>query len=343
MGDNALQPRLFIRSCRQGILLDVRSPSEYANGHIPGAINFPLFTDEERAEVGTLYKQVGPDEAMERGLTIAGGKMARWAHTAKQEFKDRELYLYCWRGGMRSNSLGWLFSQLGFVCFTMRGGYKAYRQLTLTEMARQRHYCVLGGFTGTGKTEILHILREKGQQVIDLEGLANHKGSAFGAQGVQPTTEQFTNEVCKELNAMDPALPIWIEDESRLIGHVYMPEMLLANMRNAPMVFIQIPQAKRVAFLVKAYGQAPLDDLQQSFQQIRKRLGGQHVKRAIAALEAGNLAEAATIALTYYDKTYIFSLKKHAKQQVSMRSYEEMDWEAIADDLIAHPITTGHG
>lgn len=334
MADNALQPRLFTRSARHGILLDVRTPTEYAQGHIPNAQNFPLFTDAERAEIGTLYQQVGQTAAIDRGLEIAGPQLADWVHQVRSQFPDRELYLHCWRGGMRSGNMAWLFQTAGFVCFTLRGGYKAYRQMVLADLAKPRPYRVLGGFTGSGKTTILHLLREKGQQIIDLEGLANHKGSAFGALGLQPTSEQFANNLQEQLQGLDPAKPVWVEDESRLIGKVYLPEELVENMRQSPLLFVQIPQRKRVDYLVREYGKADTQELKQAFEQIRKRLGGQFEQQAQDALDNGDLAAAAAIALRYYDRAYLFGMKKHVKEHVTMISYDEMDWEHIADDLI---------
>lgn len=334
MADPALRAQLFTRSARQGVLLDVRTPAEFEQGHIPGALNFPIFSNEERAEIGTLYKQVGQAEAIDRGFELVGPKLGPWVRQARQEFGDRELYIHCWRGGMRSGNMAWLFHTAGFVCFTLRGGYKAYRQMVLQDLAQPRHYKILGGFTGTGKTQILKILKEKGQQVIDLEDLANHKGSAFGEQGEQPTSEQFANNLHEQLIQLNSEKVIWLEDESRLIGKVYLPEELMARMRQSPLLFIQIPQVERVKCLVKQYGTANIASLRESFAQIRKRLGGQFEQEAQQALDNGDLATAATIALRYYDKAYLFGLQKHAKEQVTMISYDEMDWEQIADDLI---------
>ena len=158
--------------------------SHYASGHIPGAHNIPLFTNEERAIIGTLYVQVGKDPAVERGLELVGPKLADFVRQARELSAGKPLFLYCWRGGMRSGSMAWLFRTAGFKTFLLKGGYKAYRRSFIDLLDKYPwKIVVLGGPTGCGKTEILHRLQEKGQQVIDLEGLAHHKGSAFGALG----------------------------------------------------------------------------------------------------------------------------------------------------------------
>ena len=188
------------------MLLDVRTPAEFAQGHVPGAQNLPLFSDEERAEVGTLYKQVNPERAFLRGLDLAGAKMSWYVREAMRLAPNRKVAVHCWRGGQRSGSLATLLSFAGFDVQVVQGGYKAYRTHVLEQFAlRKSKFVVLGGKTGSGKTEILKQLASLGEQVIDLEALANHKGSAFGALGEepQPRVEQFENNLFAILKKMD--------------------------------------------------------------------------------------------------------------------------------------------
>ncbi|MGE4332621.1 MAG: tRNA 2-selenouridine(34) synthase MnmH, partial [Macellibacteroides sp.] len=186
----------FLEQSKTGIMIDVRSPSEFEAGHIPGARNLPLFSDNERAEIGTRYVQYGKDNAVERGLEIVGPKLAGFVKQARLWADGTPIYMYCWRGGMRSGSMAWLFRTAGLTTYLLSGGYKAYRNsfAQLLE-AHPWQLLILGGPTGCGKTEVLHQLQRMEQQVIDLEGLAHHKGSAFGSLGetAQPSTEQFTN------------------------------------------------------------------------------------------------------------------------------------------------------
>ena len=175
--------------------IDVRSPAEYEEGHIAGAINLPLFSDEERARVGTTYTQVGRGEALELGLEIVGPKLTHLAKKAKSLGVDGKLKTHCWRGGMRSEQMAWLFELMDLEVDVLKGGYKAFRQQLIQDFKDLKNLIVLQGATGSGKTMILHELAKQGEQILDLEKQANHKGSAFGALGMgeQPTTAQFQN------------------------------------------------------------------------------------------------------------------------------------------------------
>ncbi|HEU4717669.1 MAG TPA: tRNA 2-selenouridine(34) synthase MnmH, partial [Bacteroidia bacterium] len=196
---------------------DVRSPAEFAGGHIPGAFNIPLFTNEERAAVGTIYKQQGNEAAVLKGLEFVGPKMTAFILKARENAPGKKIAVHCWRGGMRSASMAWLFETAGMEVLLLSGGYKAYRNFVLSNTGRKFDLRVVGGETGSGKTDILHELARKGEQVLDLEGLARHKGSSYGAigQDPQPTVEQFENDFVHALTKLDPSRPVWIEDESR--------------------------------------------------------------------------------------------------------------------------------
>lgn len=288
-------------------ILDVRSPGEHQRGHIPGSHSFPLFTDEERAVVGTIYKQKGRDAAMLEGLKIVGPRLNTMVEEAQRIAPAREVRVHCWRGGERSGSLAWLLDKAGFEkVITLKGGYKYFRRHVLSFLEKPFDLRVIGGYTGTGKTSIIKALQERGEQVVDLEAIAHHKGSAFGALGQlpQPSTEHFENLLWKTLSKLDPKKPIWVEDESLMIGTVRIPAAFFELMRSSTLFFVQMPLEIRVERLVNEYGIFPTEELAASIQKIGKRLGPQHVKEAMNALENGDLLSTAQIALKYYDKAY---------------------------------------
>ncbi|MCB0573204.1 MAG: tRNA 2-selenouridine(34) synthase MnmH [Saprospiraceae bacterium] len=329
----------FLPECSHRVLLDVRSPGEYRQGHIPGAVSFPLFDDDERARVGTLYKQQGSEVAMELGLEIAGPKMAGFVRQARANAPDRKLAVHCWRGGQRSGSMAWLFRQAGFDVLTLEGGYKAYRQHVLERfIASDWRLCVVGGRTGSGKTKILHALRGLGEQIIDLEGLAHHKGSAFGfiGEAPQPTVEQFENDLHDALDRLDRSRRIWIENESRSIGRVYIPQAFWQHMRSEPLFNIRIPDEARIENLLDDYTHTDKALLRLAFQKIDRKLGGQHLKAALEALEQDDYVTAAKIALRYYDKTYQYGLEHNPSPDIRQIAFETRDPEKIARFLIGH-------
>jgi tRNA 2-selenouridine synthase len=312
---NYLPPEALLSGVRSYPLLDVRTPAEFALGHIPGAMNLPLFTNEERAEVGTLYKQQSPEAAFLRGLELAGSHMRWYVEEAMRLAPEKKVRLHCWRGGQRSSSLGWLLQQAGFQVEVVEGGYKAFRQAGRQLLSNwSRPLLILGGPTGAAKTEVLKVLARRGETVVDLEGLANHKGSSFGALGEepQPTVEQFENDLFSLFASLDPDdhRPVWLENESRAIGRVYIPQELWLKMRQSPLLILDTPLEWRVDHLVAVYARASRQELVESFERISKRLGGQHVQAALDALKANDHATAARIALRYYDKAYAYSLER---------------------------------
>lgn len=318
-------------------IIDVRSPKEFHQGHIPGASSQPLFSDDERAVVGTLYKQVGRDAAVLEGLRIIGPKLAGIVEQARSLAPDGAVRVHCWRGGERSGSVAWLLDKAGFnEVVTLRGGYKAYRNHALSAFHDAWALCVLGGYTGSGKTETLQLLRELGEQVIDLEALAHHKGSSFGALGEapQPTTEQFENLLFEALRKADRTRPTWVEDESNLIGRCKIPDAFFAQMRAARLFFADMPQAERAERLVKDYGRFDPKDLGEAVKRIQKRLGPQHCKAALGALEAGDLRTVAIITLTYYDKAYAHGAAKRDPSRIRHLPATATDLRGLAERLI---------
>ena len=332
----SVTPDQFINLNSNELVLDVRSPGEYLRGHIPGAVNFPLFSDAERAKIGTLYKQDGKEKAVLEGLKVVGPRMAEMLENAIKISPSKGIKIHCWRGGMRSESVGWLLEKAGFNVSLLKGGYKAYRHFVQENLGQSIKMIVLSGPTGSGKTYVLEALKRAGQQVIDLEALANHKGSAFGALGQepQPAIEQFENDLYKIIAGMDTAKPVWIEDESRKIGTVHLLDGLWKNMSEAPIISIDVPLNERLDFLVKEYGKFGIDQLRESVLKIKKRLGGQHFNACNEALDIGDLHKVAEITLHYYDKAYRFSQQQKEKQLIHFLNFGKIDPELISRDLI---------
>lgn len=309
-------------------LVDVRSPSEFAAAHIPGAVNIPLLDDQERHLVGTTYVQEGPDAARLLGFRLVGQNLAEKAQAALTLNREKEpMGVYCWRGGERSASMAWLFESFGIPCFVLQGGYKRYRHHVLLGFQRPKKLVILGGKTGSGKTHVLRELALLGEQVIDLEGLAHHKGSAFGwvNQNPQPRTEMFENLLFQEWNARADEQRLWLEDESKNIGSIFLPDALWTQMRAAPVVFLEVPVLTRVPQLVADYGSAPIDDLRKSLDKIAKRLGGQLHRQCCLALEQKDYSLVAQATLEYYDRCYLHGLSKRTATSVTMVASDTVD------------------
>jgi tRNA 2-selenouridine synthase len=293
-------------------VVDVRSPSEFVRGHIPGAYNRPLFNDEERARVGTHYARWGRMSSVKLGLDLTAAKYADYIEELHSRYGDQPVLVHCWRGGMRSAAMAWLLEMAGMKPIVLQGGYRSFRNHVLKVFEMQLPLIILGGNTGSGKTAILSELGRLGQQVIDLEGLAHHKGSAFGAIGMpsQPTTEQFENDLFRHLFHLDPARPVWVEDESLSVGSVTIPRSFFLSMGQAPLIVISLEKSKRVERLISEYAGTNNHELRDAILKIQKRLGGEQTTRALQALAAGDMSSVAGILLTYYDKAYSASIQK---------------------------------
>ncbi len=385
---------VFIKECSTGILLDVRSPAEYHHAHIPGAISFPLFTDEERNVVGTAYKQQSREAAIKIGLDYFGPKMRGMIENIERMNKEQineegkdsvgnlqlavgsketnnqlpidffsvesttesseqtfaadsianrqlptanSVFLYCWRGGMRSGAVSWLLNLYGFNVTVLAGGYKAFRNYVLQSFEQSYPFKILGGYTGSGKTEVLARLKQQGNAVIDLEGLASHKGSAFGNINMppQPSQEMFENRLSTTLRKMNsdesivngepqttsnpkPQTPncIWLEDESQRIGLINLPGAFWKTVRKAPVYFLEIPFEERLQHIFQEYGQCGKEELSNAIERIRKRLGPMETKTALAHLTENNITECFRILLKYYDKQYSKALYNRDKAAI---------------------------
>lgn len=317
----SLQPDEFLELSKIHPVVDVRTPDEFEFGCIPGAHNIPIFTNDERAMVGTCYKREGKDAAVHLGLKLVGPKLADFNKFARKLHTSEAVLMYCWRGGMRSGSMAWLFNFSGVLTYTLAGGYKAYRHYIRNEVLTRHKIRILGGMTGSGKTQVLKALRELGEQVVDLEGLAHHKGSAFGAIGElpQPTNEHFENRLAHIWKEFDTNRCVWLEDESMSIGSVWMPDTLYNRMRKAQVFNLIIPHHERIANLVEIYTHASdqtIELLIKSFQKIGSRIGFDQMTRAIQCVEQKDFATAADIALKYYDKTYTYGLEQRVQGTV---------------------------
>ena len=320
-------------------LIDVRTPDEFALGHIRGAVNVPLFSNEERAAIGTAYTQLGRSPAVSLGLRFVGSRLADLARSLLEltDPADPELRIHCWRGGMRSTSVAWLMeTTYGCRVATLRGGYKAFRHWVLESFAIRRELRFVSGLTGSGKTAILQQLAALGECVVDLESLANHKGSAFGQLGeaAQPTQAQFENDLALAWRATAPERPLWLEDESRMIGKRVLPEPLWECKQHARFHLVELPTDERINHLCETYANFPPEQLAACIEAIRPRLGGTRATAAIEALHRADFATACRHLLTYYDRTYQKCLTTCPAANITRHSFDELDPRAIAATLL---------
>lgn len=317
-------------------VFDVRSPGEFNHARIPGAFSLPLFSNDQRAVVGTIYKQEGREAAIKKGLEYFGPKMKTIVEEVesvvstfnqKNKLEDpNQILVHCWRGGMRSEAIAWLLDLYGFKVYTLAGGYKSFRRFVIETFSLPFQFKILGGYTGSGKTELLQSLEEKGERVVDLEKIANHKGSAFGSIGMppQPGQEMFENLLAQELrkNAgqFPQKQPIWLEDESQRIGLVNIPPELWKNMRNSPVYFLDIPFEIRLKHITREYGDLNKEKLKGAIHRISEKLGGLNTKTALNFLEEGQMEACFDILLRYYDRFYFKALHNREAVQTLLNT-----------------------
>ena len=322
----------------KGPLVDVRSPGEFEKGHWPGAINVPLFNDEERAAVGTAYKQQGRTPAIHLGLELTGPKLSSLARQLDNLRQQGEPRIYCWRGGMRSASVAWLAQQIDLKPRLLQGGYKSYRRWAQSRFEQIWPLRVMGGRTGTGKTDLLLAMAARGAAVVDLEGLANHRGSSFGGLGLpdQPSTEHYENQLAEALDQHQRrgATAIWLEAESIQVGRCRIPKALFDQMQEAPVLEIQRDLGERVNQLVQVYGHQGGAALAEATERISRRLGPQRTKEALEAIAREDWATACRATLDYYDRCYDHELARSPRR-------DTIDLSGLSADQAAETLIDG--
>lgn len=308
-------------------LVDVRTPAEFAQGRVPGAFNIPIFSNEERVLVGTTYKQVGREQAILLGFDLTGNKWSGFIKEALEIAPGKKIAVHCWRGGMRSGAMAWALDLYGFEVYLIEGGYKNYRRWSAEQFQKQYDLLLLGGKTGSGKTKILHHLQSLNEQVIDLEDLAQHQGSSYGTMNkmVQPTQEQFENNLAFQLYQLRDDQRIWVEDESLTIGKRCIPNAFWHQMRNSALINLNVSLEHRVQFLAGEYGVLDKDFLIEGTERIRKRLGPEQTKHAVLAIQENRMEDFVRLVLVYYDKSYKSGLAKRNTEQIVQVDAESTD------------------
>lgn len=316
------------------IWVDVRSESEFERAHIPDAINIPILCDEDRAAVGRAYKHDGREAAVMLGLSLTGPKFASIYQKlmAMQHAHQKKLLFYCWRGGLRSQIASTITQWSGHPVFIVKNGYKSYRNWVLQTLQTPLNIVLISGHTGSGKTEILHLLKDNGKAIIDLENRANHKGSALGGIGMpaQPRNEMFENLIAMDYLTFKPYQTVFVENESRTVGQCAIPEGLWNQMKEAHSIEIHIDTQTRINRIIKEYAGLPKDLLITQTQKLKKRLGGQHEKTAIEALEKDDFKTWVETLLVYYDKSYQHFVDKNNTKITSI----SWDWNQIPSSLL---------
>ncbi|OPX28103.1 MAG: tRNA 2-selenouridine(34) synthase MnmH [Candidatus Cloacimonas sp. 4484_143] len=331
----------FLQKSKNLPIIDVRTPAEFMKGHIPGAINIPIFSNEERAIVGTKYKQESRDTAMAEAMHFVSQNVDFYLdEIAKLKIPTKKILIHCWRGGMRSGSMARLFAADGYDVQILQGGYKSYRNLVLQSFEQPLRLLIIGGMTGSGKSDVLKEIENLGEQIVDLEGIAHHKGSAFGALGQlpQPTVEQFENDLHKAFSKLDLSEPIWLEDESQLVGKVRIPKPLFEQIRAAKVYKLELSKEYRIKRLVTEYTDFDKKLINTSIQNISRRLGGLAAQHAVNAIEKNDFSTAIDIVLSYYDKTYSYGLSKREGQTVIPVKLDEDDPKKTAKLLIGREL-----
>ena len=315
------------------VLIDVRSPSEYNEFTIPGSINIPFFTDEERAEVGTIYKQVSVQAAKDRGLEIVSAKLPDFIR-AFSEIEGKKV-VFCWRGGMRSRTTATVLDLMGIRMYRLKGGIREYRRWivdTIEQINFKPNMYVLNGFTGSGKTVILEYLKREGYPVIDLEGLASHRGSIFGQIGLEPNNQKtFEALLMKEVHHYQNSPYVLVEGESKRIGKVTIPDFFMDKKDKGIQLFIKMPIEERVRHILDDY--QPWNHVEEcitAFRKIKKRIHSPIANQIETDLQAGEFESAVTLLLEYYyDPRYKHTAEQYDNNQCFTLEVKNVD-EAVS-------------
>jgi len=333
----------------KGPLIDVRSPGEYYKGHMPNSINIPLFDNDERSIIGTIYKKEGREKAVIEGLKFVEKKMEllldnlfmyidSYKNISKDNNKEPFIRIYCSRGGMRSQSIGWLLEKFRFNISILNGGYKKYRRWVLNSFSKKLNIVVIGGKTGTGKTRLLSLLEKNKYQTIDLEAFACHRGSTFGGLGMkeQPSNEQYENKIAEKINSFKISNNIFVEAESANIGKCKIPHELFNQMKNSKRIEILRSESNRLEELINTYSVFKKEELRESVLRINKRLGPQRTKIALESINNEKWEIVCRSVLDYYDKCYEY--EKVGKTNIKLldltdKKYDERILELINNIL----------
>ena len=311
--------------------IDVRCPREYKKGHYTNAINIPIFSDDEYQKLGQIYRKEGDTVAYQLGYKYALNSKTRILGSMRKLDKN-DFIIYCARGGMRSKGFQTIVNQEGYKTSRIKKGYKEIREHVLNSFKEKRVVVIIAGSTGTGKTTIINKMKECGHDIIDLEKLANHRGSAFGDLGIaeQASQQQFENDLSYFWTQTDPGRDVFIESESRKIGKVSIPEGIWEQMVKALYLKIDMGIDRRVENLIKDYGEYPRSDLEKRIHQISRKLGGQNVKTAIDFLENNSLHELCKFLLeNYYDKMYGLAYEKRDSKKEKIKVEDETNDQII--------------
>lgn len=346
MGINKIDIDGFLALGKTVPVLDARSPAEYAHAHIPGAYSVSIFSDEERAIIGTAYKQESREAAIRLGLQFFGPRMLPLIDQVRTLLKDRkaehnDVAVHCWRGGMRSAAVAWLLDLYGFNVFLLTGGYKTFRHKMISTFERAFTLKIVGGYTGSNKTGLLLFMKKKSENIIDLEGLAGHMGSAFGNLDLipQPSQEMFENLLGTELMKFSDSETVWVEGESQRIGLVNIPQPFYLCMRRSPVYFLNIPFDERLKHILTIYGKGRREKIMNATVRLQKRLGGLETKNAVTALLEDDLESCFRILLHYYDRLYI---KSTHNMEEGQRAIYNID-SAVTDASINYDLLIQHG
>jgi tRNA 2-selenouridine synthase len=290
--------------------------------------------------VGTTYKQQGQEHAIREGFRLVGPRLVEMVEQTAQIADGKEILVHCWRGGMRSNNFCQFVGMAGIHTQPLEGGYKSYRHLALESFRHPLQMILLTGCTGSGKSEVLRALAFAGEQVLDLERLARHKGSAFGGllMPPQPTTEQFQNDLFEEILKLDLSRRVWVEDESIAIGKIFLPTDFWMTMTQSPLVQMAVSKEVRIGRLVNEYGPANREEFLEITGKITKKLGGQNYNAAKERLQQNDMAAVMDILLTYYDKAYLNSIGKRREKVRATLEWDGKDANAFVKELVSRKI-----